>query len=254
MVRIENGHLQRLFDPDRWLNGLEKYLGPSNRGRAEYFLSPKLRESWGGPFNGQQVRRQIFWEILELASPKAIVETGTYRGTTAEFLASAGMPLFTVELDPRFHAYSALRLRALKNVRLKLGDSRPFLRELSQDPVVPRDGVFFYLDAHWYQELPLAEELKAILSHWRSSIVMIDDFAVPGDDTYGFDRHSSGLCLDIDYLESSISRRLDLFFPLAPSHQETGARRGCVVLGSDAQATAILKNVRSLREHNPAKQ
>jgi hypothetical protein len=37
------------------------------------------------------------------------------------------------------------------------------LRQLAASPSFSKHGVFFYLDAHWYSDLPLAEEIDAIL-------------------------------------------------------------------------------------------
>jgi hypothetical protein len=50
--------------------------------------------------------------------------------------------------------------------------------------------LFFYLDAHWNEDLPLAEEIDLIFSRSPCAVVMIDDFEVPGDP--GFRRRRLG--------------------------------------------------------------
>ena len=77
-------------------------------GMLDYHEFPELRESWGGPFNGQAHRRQMFAEIVEACKPAAIVETGTFRGVTTEFMAKfSRVPVHTVE-----SSLSAVRLRS----------------------------------------------------------------------------------------------------------------------------------------------
>ena len=59
----------------------------------------------------------------------AIVETGTYLGTTTTFFAGSGLPVYTVETDPRYHGFAQMQLRRFRGrVHLSLGDSRVFLK------------------------------------------------------------------------------------------------------------------------------
>src|SRR5258708_5093141 len=60
-------------------------------------FSRELRNPWGGPFNGQSMRRRIFLEIIARVRPECIFETGTYRGATTEFMASTNLPIFSCE-------------------------------------------------------------------------------------------------------------------------------------------------------------
>lgn len=205
-------------------------LGDRNVGHLEYFLRPGQRNLWGGPFNGQKFRQHIFLTLLDAVNCQAIVETGTFRGTTTEFLAASGLPVLSVESDPRYHAYASWRLRRLRRrVRLYLGDSREFLRQLAHDPQFSEQRIFFYLDAHWHADLPLRDELQVIFNRWPDSTVMVDDFQVPGT-TYGYDDYGRGNVLNLEYLEPL--RHLDLapFFPAVGPERETGQRRGSVVL------------------------
>src|SRR5687767_9801389 len=112
-------------------------FGPVTVGRLEYVFRPSLRASWGGAMNGQQGRQRMCREMLAALPPSAIVETGTFRGTTTEFLAQFGVPVYSVEAEPRYHAFAAMRLRASRDqVHLSLADSRAFLRRLASDATV----------------------------------------------------------------------------------------------------------------------
>lgn len=226
-------------------------IGESNYGRMEYFLKPKLRD--GRPLNGQAHRQRIFSDIVRNFPLQAIVETGAFRGTTTSFFSRMGLPVYAVEINPRFYSYCATRFRhARETVHIAFGDSRSFLNELRDDPSVPKRSVFFYLDAHWSNDLPLRGEVEIIFSHWEKSVVMIDDFRVPGTD-YGFDDYGPGKTLDLDYLMPVVSaRKLAVFFPSVDQSQETGWKRGTAVLCQDGEIVATLEKFDTLRRYCPA--
>lgn len=123
-----------------------------------------------------------------------------------------------------------MRLANIENVHLFLADSRAFLRQLSDGPLAGK-SVFFYLDAHWYADLPLPEEVEWIATQWKRYAVMIDDFHVPGDPAYGFGQYEDGTKLTLDLLARPIARHgLIPYFPTTSGREETGRRKGCVVL------------------------
>ena len=223
-------------------------LPPRWVAQVEYSCFPRRRSSWGGPFNGQERRKQIFLDVLKSLDVTAIVETGTYRGTTTAFMArSCDGPVFTVEAQARNMHYAKLNLRELRSVQFSLGDSRQFLRDLASDGAVPKERVFFYLDAHWEEDLPLVEEIEIICSHWSEPVIMVDDFEVPGDEGYVFDDYGLGKRLCLSLLDPLFELDLVPFFPAARSDEETGLRRGCVVLAVRGHVADRLASVPSLR-------
>src|SRR5262249_13055811 len=91
--------------------------------------------------------------------------------------------------------------------------------------------IFFYLDAHWEDALPLRAELEVILATWSDAIVMIDDFQVEGDAQYGFDDYGDNKQLSLSYIKEIIDKfKPTLFFPSVSGRMESGARRGSIVL------------------------
>jgi len=203
------------------------------RGAWDYFRNPQLRDPWGGPFNNQQARQALFRAILGALHPWAVVETGAYRGSTTEYFARTGLPVFSAELDLHAYAFSRARLWRASNVRILNGDSRAVLRALLDGPLGAGRGAntFFYLDAHWGEDLPLAEEIDLVFARCPDAIVMIDDFAVPGDAGYGYDDYGPGKALNAEYIGPAINaHQLAAFYPSTPATRETGALRGCVVL------------------------
>lgn len=197
---------------------------------------------WGGPMNGQAKRQQVVRDLFRLIDFDEVIETGTYRGATAEFLGYvSGLPVHSVEFIQRFYEFARYRCSGQPNVEISLGDSREYLEKLAARPGDPR--CFIYLDAHWEDDVPRHEELKIINARWPQSVVMIDDFLVPDDNGYGFALYG-GKPLTTEYLPPLPG--WVLYFPATPSAQETGARRGSLVLAPSALAP-VLDTIAGLR-------
>jgi predicted O-methyltransferase YrrM len=221
-------------------------------GVYDYYRKPELRQSWGGPFNGQAGRAKIFESIAQIQKPRLIVETGTFRGTTTEKLAEVGVPVVTIEAGHRNYAYARVRLRKFSNVRLCFGDSRQQLREVfrAMGPAQRPGQLFAYLDAHWNADLPLAEEIDIVFRWDPGAIIMIDDFRVPDDPGYGYDDYGAGRSLTSEYLEpANKAFNFARFFPSLPSSEESGARRGCVVLASERRWKGPLMSTGMLKQN-----
>lgn len=233
----------------------KRLLSPSLLGRLDYYRFPELAASWGGPFNGQHFRQAIFKELLRAVRFDLIVETGTYRGTTTEYLASvSNMPVFTVEANKRLYGFARARLRRFSNITISNEHSRRFLTRLLEGNVISGKTPFFYLDAHWNQDLPLFDELKAIFEGCPRALVMVDDFQVPDDELYQYDDYGEGKALTESYI-APLVKGLGLvqFFPAARATEETGMRRGCIILvrKESAHVTSLGK-VSSLRRWDSA--
>jgi len=199
-------------------------------------------------FNGQNGRQAIFAELLSALDVRLIVETGTYTGITTGFMArSSGLPVISCEVNPRFHAVAKLRLKDVGGARLENVDSRRLLRQLAAEKANTETPTFFYLDAHWYGDFPLLEEIAIVAENWGRFVIMVDDFQVVGDPGYSYDDYGGGEALTPEYIEAAVKRYdLSAFFPSMPSSEEAGRRRGCVVLvGRDL--VGKVEAVKSLR-------
>jgi len=215
------------------------------KGSIDYFRHPEMRSPWGGPFNNQFARQALFLTLRAAFDPWALVETGVYRGSTTELFVDTRLPVFAVEADPHAFGFARTRFLRRRNITVFFGDSRAILKSLLDDPVRWRaEGAnpFFYLDAHWEDDLPLAEELEIVFSRCPNAIVMIDDFEVPGDEQYGYDDYGPGKTLNAEYIAPSLAaRELTAFYPSTQSSNESGARRGCVVLAkTDAHGAKLM--------------
>jgi hypothetical protein len=232
-------------------------------GMIDYIRSPDRGAGWG-PFNGQTARQALFVDIIAKTQPHAIVETGTFLGATTELMSETGLPVFTIEAHPRNYGFASARFWRKRNVTLLHGDSRTGLRRLFDGALCPLSGlaVFFYLDAHWNDDLPLAEEIDIIFSRCPLAVVMIDDFEVPSDAGYGYDDYGPGKALVSDYIRPAISaHQLQVFYPSTPSVADYPStpmaaaglaapgrlRRGCAVLAKEAYHGPVLASLSLLR-------
>lgn len=221
-------------------------LAQQTLGIIDYYRFPERRAAWGGPFNGQASRRRLVEEIVTVVQPKAFVETGTHTGTTTEFLAHFGKPVFSVEGNPRAYGFAKSRFRKCRNVTLVRDDSRSALRQWFNGPLRTLVNVplFFYLDAHWNLDLPLAEELEIIFARCNAAVVMIDDFQVLWDAAYGYDDFGPGKVLNADYITQTVcTYGLAVFYPSTSAAEESGMRRGCVVLASEVAHRIALRSL-----------
>ena len=225
---------------------LKKLAGDVHLGMYDYFVKPELKNHWGGAFNGQSFRKAIYQELVEILNVDTVVETGSYRGDTTALFAATVPKVYTVEFLPRNFGFTRARFLFNSGVKVAHGDSRDFLRQLAEQRISSNNPILFYLDAHWQQDLPLAEELRLILDNWRNSLVMIDDFQVPGTN-YGFDDYGPGKALTLGYVdEAAAPDNTAVYFPQLAEDKETGAKRGCVVLTASSSIADQLTNARTL--------
>jgi hypothetical protein len=234
---------QRLLEPvPAWLGG---HL---------HRLPPRLTLGLTGPFNGQHQRQAAVAAMFRAVPFATIIETGTFRGMTTRHLhdLSKAVPIGTIELNPRYFAYSRQRLAPFERIKPFLGHSAQVLAGLSRDPAWRAEPCFFYLDAHWLDDLPLRDELHVIRGGWHDFAALIDDFRVDGDDGYFYDDYGPGKALALPLLVG-VAELADLrvFWPSALSGQETGARRGWVVLASEGKVADALNSLSELRSAGP---
>jgi len=220
------------------------------KGRLDYYLRLKPRDgrelfssSWRGtgPMNGQISRQAAVRQILEEMKPSIIIETGTYRGVTTEWFAQFGHPVRTIEVNPRLHAFAKERLKKLDNVHCHLGRSVDTIKNLRPDP-----GAFFYLDAHWDADVPVAGELEQIFEHWEKPVVMIDDFQVPGQSYGWLDR---GPAAELTPAILGPYETMPRWYPSTPAYKESGQNTGWTILapGYEHIMDAIPELGRNLR-------
>lgn len=206
-------------------------------------------EAWS--FNGQHHRRAIFGELVAAIPFAAILETGTFFGnTTGHMRQRVQCPILTCEARPIFQSVAKSRLKEFSGIEYTLGDSRSFLRDvLSRPPLKDaKEPLFFYLDAHWHEDLPLEQEIDIIGKWGRNCVVMIDDFAVPGDRDYSYDDYGPGKALNLATFGPAFARAgLSVYWPSLMGREESGGKRGCVILGCGEDVCGVLAAMQTIR-------
>jgi hypothetical protein len=224
-------------------------LVPPALGGQLHRLPPRLTFGLTGPFNGQRMRVAAVRAIFRAVPFTAVVETGTFRALTTLFLRElTDAPIATIEINPRYHEYSRRRLAGKPRVRTLLGHSAKMLGELATDPAWTSGPTFFYLDAHWHDDLPLADELRAIRPAWRDFVALVDDFKVDDDPGYAYDDYGPGKSLELALLADPAFADLRVFWPAAPATSEGGVRQGYVVLATPGPMADALAGVSELRD------
>jgi predicted O-methyltransferase YrrM len=203
---------------------------------------------WGGPMNGQTARLEIVRQLITSLRPVHIIETGTYRATTTAWFAEFGVPVTTIELNPRYAEFARRRLQKRDNVRVLQGDSVAMLHRLATEGTLAEGPVLIYLDAHWGEHLPLREELELLFARCAECIIVIDDFKIDDDDGYIYDEYGYEKTLEVSYLERSKIPGAQAFVPATPGRDETGARRGAIFLTASQKLAALMQRMKELRQ------
>ena len=204
---------RRCFEIKTRLDNLETSVQHLNSAVDAIMVSPRYIPGQNVGFNAQRHRKKIFSDIMGAINFDLIIETGTWLGDTTGFMRqTSGKPVYSCEVNSRFAALAKTRLSRLDQIHLELKDSRMFLSGLQKSDCASKTA-FFYLDAHWYDDLPLSEEMDMIGSGWRNYVVLIDDFKVPDDSGYGYDNYGPGRALELSLLNAVIKKfNLAVFF------------------------------------------
>lgn len=218
-------------------------LPPRLRGRLGASLSP--RESVG--FNDQVKRAEMMLELVQALKPELVIETGTYQGATTEWFADhTNARIVTAESSEWFFSYAQYRLSQIPQIEVRFSDSVQALAELASDARSTQVRTLFYLDAHWNDYLPLADEIDLIASNWSDYVVVIDDFEVDDDTGYTFDDYGPGKRLDKSLIPIRVRDHLVAFYPSANSSEENSHKRGVIVLAPQDKA-GLLGSLSGLR-------
>jgi predicted O-methyltransferase YrrM len=199
--------------------------------------------------NGQLKRQAIIMELRDAFRFSIIIETGSFIGNTTGWFAELwnGSSVYSCEIDPRFHSLAKMRCSNM-GINYFLGDSRSFLKNLPKPE--SSQTAFIYLDAHWSDDLPLKEELMIIKDKWPRSIVMIDDFEVPGDSGYSYDNYGPGKALTfLEFNSFFLENNFNVYSPKIKSIDESGYKRGMVILTLDPSLRDIIDKVSDLYRH-----
>lgn len=127
------------------------------------------------------VKHAIVKDYQGRFGPRVFVETGTFAGGMIDAVQHRFARIFSIELDPGWHARAVERFRACPHVTLLLGDSGVRLQEVLDALTEP---ALFWLDAHYSGPVtargaidsPIVREMESIRAHpVTGHVVLIDD-------------------------------------------------------------------------------
>ncbi len=180
----------------------------------------------GGPFGFDITTAVQIDYLLGAYGCDGVIETGCFLGDTTDYLARLypELPIVTCDVVAEHAAFTRHRLRDRSNTSVVTGDSADVLASLSGR----FDRPLVYLDAHWYECWPLADELAAI----SVGIVAVDDVDL-GHPRFGYDTYR-GQPLDITFLADLTARDAlyvgDPFVPYPYPCLQVGRRSGTAYL------------------------
>lgn len=154
-----------------------------------------------GPFNEDPIIEKEFLILKEKHGIKTVIETGTYCGVTAAWLADNFEFVKTVEISEQYHGIAKKTLEGKNNVTAYLGDSVQILNEILPDKQL--EPMMFFLDAHWYDHCPLLKELLAIAVAKIKPVIAIHDFKNPANKELGYDTYK-GQDFDFPFIAERI--------------------------------------------------
>jgi hypothetical protein len=127
------------------------------------------------------VKHAIIKDYQRRSGARVLVETGTFAGGMIDAVKDRFARIFSIELDPGWHARAVERFRLDPHVTLLLGDSGVRLQEVLDSLTEP---ALFWLDAHYSGPVtargaldsPIVRELESIRAHpVPGHVVLIDD-------------------------------------------------------------------------------
>lgn len=166
-------------------------------------------------FHGDKIFEQAFKKIGSDIRVTAVVETGTFLGFTTKLFARLfpDVQVYTCEINNDYYRKAKKSLSKYPNVHVYNMSSPDFLNLLiSENKLGERP--MLYLDAHWLDKWPLEQEIEIISKQLKNAVVLIDDFKVPGNSNFVYDRYKDKEC-SLDRINPNISQEnmYNLFMP-----------------------------------------
>src|SRR5690242_5223309 len=109
------------------------------------------------------------------------VETGTFCGDSLEIVSGDFEQIYSVEFSEEYFKKAKARFSDRTHIHLYQNDSPSFLKKLNFSQTHKKEGVLYWLDAHWcaadataglYSQCPLLKELEAIGELNQESVIL----------------------------------------------------------------------------------
>ncbi len=200
------------------------------------------------PMNGQRTRLRTSFLLSQLVKPNIAIESGSYLGTTTQYLVSlVSEKTYSIEVNPEFAAIAKARLESdIHSGRIEIvdGDSAVEMPRILRGLDSKAQIVFAYLDAHWLEHIPLRDEVQALLEWGGDFVAVVDDFYIPSDLGYGYDQYKNHR-VDISHIPSS--DKISVWVPEDDSSTESGAHRGTAYIVSSKFKDLVTAESKNLK-------
>ena len=131
---------------------------------------------------------------------------------------------YTIEANPEYYKKAMNRLKGdLEHIEVVLGDSTLEMKSILERYSNQTESILAYLDAHWYKNVPTRKELELLLNWGGKWIAIIDDFEIPSDSGYTFDKYEDQI-VGIGMVPIGVD--LEVWVSTVNSRNESGAKRG----------------------------
>lgn len=147
------------------------------------------------------------------------IETGTNVGSTLAYVGRnyAQIKCLSCEPDTEAYNYALKNTSKLENISIYNETSLEFILRIKQEHShLFNKNVLFWLDSHGYGfKWPLKEEIAFITAKFVSAYILIDDFRVPGLDSFGYDEYEGQEC-SFDYIKDALNPKpsYNLYYPV----------------------------------------
>jgi hypothetical protein len=123
---------------------------------------------------------RLVLSLRDALGARSFIETGTFRGATAEWASRHFAVVHSIELSEALYRAASERLGTIANLHLHLGDTRSLLPGLITALDAP---AVLWLDAHWSggktsgerDQCPLLDELDIADAATQPIAVLVDD-------------------------------------------------------------------------------
>lgn len=176
------------------------------------------------PFNNAPELAPYFNYFKHALQLETAIETGTWQGETTKCLALLFPTVHTVEFQLEVFKKAKNTFRPYPNIKLYHGNSPKVLNQIL--PILKSKRALFYLDAHWFSDWPLLEELETIgQTHYDNCVIVIDDIKVPGREDIPYNAYNEPEC-SYDYVQSMLSHVFSAhtYFYLIPKSPASRAK------------------------------
>jgi len=184
------------------------------------------------PFNGDNFIANNFLKLKEKFNIENAIETGTFEGGTTIFLAQNFKNVFSIECNVVSFIKAENNIKnANVNVNLIFGKSEEVLPFILN---IVSNNTIFYLDAHWYNDCPLKNELQLIKKFNLKPIIAIHDFFIPDSKKLGYDTYN-GQSFTYEWLKEDLDAIYDKKYNYFYNNdiESEGAMRGIIYIFPD---------------------